>query len=100
MFFRTVAASLLALFLAAPPVAADVAAPKSGNAVFDRAVALVDEHFYSGAALPAFHAAVAGYLADLAKRKPAAFPGDAVEEVLPSLKASHTGRFLKPHLRA
>ncbi len=89
-------AALIALVpvLAALPAAAE-APPASGNAVFDRAVDVVNEHFFSTAALPAFNEAaalVAGQMPDLKDAGPGVV-GDAVSFVLGSLHASHTGRY-------
>ncbi len=80
--------------ITAPPAAAD-ALPHSGNAVFDRTVDLVNEHFFSTAALPAFNQAAAlavGQMPELKDAGPGVV-GDAVTFVLDSLKASHTGRY-------
>ena len=71
-------------------------APKSGNAVFDKTVEIVDEHFFSPAALPHFmkprkrsspRAAATG--------DPLAVDG-AVKEILASLKAPRTPAATSP----
>ena len=91
---RTIAGLATAFFLSLSLVTASAeGVPPSGNPVFDRTVALVDEHFYSAAALPAFHDSATAILADIAKTKLVVFPGDAVDRLLASLHASHTGRF-------
>ncbi len=83
-----------AFVLAATPAVAD-SAPLSGNPIFDRATALIDETFYAPEKLPAFHEAVEVVIAnlpDLGAGDPAVL-GDAIDFVLASLDASHTGRF-------
>lgn len=68
---------------------------KTGNPVIDRAVGLVEEHFFSADALPVFRATVAEVAAEAAAR-PASDPmavGAAVDRILASLNASHTARY-------
>jgi C-terminal processing protease CtpA/Prc len=68
---------------------------RSGNAVFDRTVDLVNRHFFPPTALPQFNdaaALAAGQMPDLKDAAPGVV-GDAVRFVLASLNASHTGRF-------
>lgn len=75
-------------------------APRSGNAVFDRAVTLVEENFYDPDRLDGFRKAVAltvGNLPDLAEAEPRVV-GDAIDFVLASLAVSHTGRFVADQL--
>ncbi len=93
---RLALAALLVLVpagIAAPAAAEDL--PRSGNAVFDRTVDLVNAHFFSTAALPQFNGAAALAAAQMPDLKDAApgVVGDAVRFVLGSLNASHTGRF-------
>ena len=80
--------------IAAPAAAEEL--PRSGNAVFDRTVDLVNEHFYSTDALPQFNQAAALAVAQMPDLKdaPPGVVGDAVSFVLDSLSASHTGRFV------
>lgn len=79
---------------AAVPATAE-APPRSGNAVFDRAVALVNEHFYAPAELPRFNEAAALAAGEMPDLKDAApdVAADAVSFVLDSLHASHSGRY-------
>ena len=78
--------------IALPAVAE--APPRSGNAVFDRVVDLVNEHFFAPAELPQFNAAAALAVAQMPDLKDAdpAVLGDAIAFVVKSLNASHTGR--------
>lgn len=91
---RTVAALGVLLLLSASPAIAEL--PRSGNAVFDRAVALVEENFYAPLKLDGFRDAVGVVVAnlpDLADTDPAVLD-DAIDYVLDSLDTSHTGRFV------
>ena len=94
--FRLALAALLILVpagLAAPAVAE--APPRSGNAVFDSAVDVVNQHFFAPSELPKFNAAAALAVGQMPDLKDAA-PGvvnDAVSFILDSLGASHTGRY-------
>ena len=95
---RTAALLVVLLPLFASTAMADVA--QSGNAVFDRTVALVDENFYAPQKLFPFHDAVAvavANLPDLATADPAVV-NDAIDYVLASLDTSHTGRFVPAQL--
>ncbi len=89
-------AALLVLVPAgfAVPAAAE-APPHSGNPVFDRTVDIVNEHFFSTAALPKFNQAAALAVSQMPDFKDAdpALVGDTVAFVLGSLHASHTGRY-------
>jgi len=92
---RTVIFVLLLLLLPAQASALDV--PRSGHPVFDRAVDLVMDHFYDAAALDRFVEAVRSEIertqppltADSSETR----VDDAIDRVLASLGASHTGRF-------
>ncbi len=80
-------------FVPLPAVAQTL--PRSGNAVFDRTVDLVNQHFFAPADLPKFNEAAALTIDQITELKDAA-PGvvdDAVSFVLGSLHASHTGRY-------
>jgi C-terminal processing protease CtpA/Prc len=95
MFLRSVArAAALALFLLPlAGVAGAEDAPKTGNAVIDRAVEIVDKDFYTTEPLPRFHAAVQA-LIDRGKTSDQPLVlDDAVNGLLSSLGASHTGRY-------
>ncbi|HVY19063.1 MAG TPA: S41 family peptidase [Bauldia sp.] len=83
------AALLLLLPLSLTPAFADV--PKSGNAVFDAAVGLIEKNFYSPAALPAFDAAATAVVND-ATGKPLV-TGPAIDKLIAALGVSHTGRY-------
>jgi C-terminal processing protease CtpA/Prc len=94
--WRPALAALIVLvpaWLAVP--AAAQAPPRSGNAVFDRAVELVNEHFFAPSELPQFNEAASLAAAQMPGLKDAApgVIGDAVSFVLDSLHASHTGWF-------
>jgi len=85
-----------ALYLLQPlPAIADDATPKSGNAVFDRAVELVVGNFHDASTLPRFSAAVRQEIGrePLTAGSPDARVDKAIDTVLASLQASHTGRF-------
>lgn len=85
-----------ALYLLQPlPVVADDAPPKSGNSVFDRAVELVFDNFHDASALPRFGAAVRQEIGSepLNANSPETRVDKAIDTVLASLQASHTGRF-------
>jgi C-terminal processing protease CtpA/Prc len=83
------AALLLLLPLWLSQASADV--PKSGNAVFDAAVGLIEKNFYSPAALPTFDAAATAIVTDAAG-KPLA-TGPAIDRLIAALGVSHTGRY-------
>jgi carboxyl-terminal processing protease len=70
--------------------------PTTGNAVIDKTVQIVDQNFYSQAALPAFHDAVKDLIADLGKEP--LVVADAESRILGSLQSSHTGRYLPDQL--
>lgn len=96
---RRIAALLVVLLpLLAPAAMAE--APQSGNAVFDRAVSLVEENFYAPQKLDRFHDAVAVTVANLPNLGTINPPvvGDAIDYVLASLDTSHTGRFVPDQL--
>lgn len=85
-----------ALYLLQPlPVVADDAPPKSGNPVFDRAVELVVDNFHDASALPRFGTAVRQEIGKepLNANSSEARVDKAIDSVLASLQASHTGRF-------
>ena len=87
---------LLALIVVAWPAAASEP-PRSGQPVFDRAVRLVVDHFHDEKALDRFAQAVRDEIGDPqapldAKSSPARVDR-AIDAVLASLGASHTGRF-------
>jgi carboxyl-terminal processing protease len=88
-------AAVLVLVVALP--AQSLEAPGSGNAVFDRAVRLVMENFHDSAALPGFVDAVRHEIdaphSSLTATSPPARVDAAIDSVLASLNASHTGRF-------
>jgi C-terminal processing protease CtpA/Prc len=70
---------------------------RSGNAVFDRMVDIVNEHFFAPSGLDGFNDAAALAVAELPKLKDADpdTVSDAVRFALDNLHASHTGRFTK-----
>jgi C-terminal processing protease CtpA/Prc len=86
----------LALALVLAPIAVAEAAP-TGNAVFDKVVEIVNQRFYSDAGLGTFNDAVAAVVARLPELGTAAPESAttraAVNTVLASLGASHTGRY-------
>ena len=91
--------ALAALLILVPagfgvPAAAE-APPRSGNPVFDRTVDLVNEHFFAPAELAQFNAAAALAVAQMPDLKDAStgVVNDAVNFILGSLHASHTGRY-------
>jgi len=92
----TFALILLLLFGPAGAKASDP--PSSGHPVFDRVVDLVTDHFYDESALERFNTAVQSEI----KNSPVtadssdAEVGKAIDAILASLQASHTGRF-KPN---
>src|SRR5215813_12023143 len=71
--------------------------PKSGNPVFDQAVQLVVDKFYDASALDRFKEAVRREVEDpkspVTKTSPDERVDHAIETVLASLQASHTGHF-------
>jgi carboxyl-terminal processing protease len=89
------AALLLVLIPAAPAIA--VEAPHSGNPVFDRTVRLVIDKFHDVSALDRFAEAARREIGDPRSPINAASPqariDAAVDTILASLQASHTGRF-------
>jgi carboxyl-terminal processing protease len=87
----------LAAFIVLVPALAAAAEtpPLSGNAVFDRTVDIVNQHFFAPSELPKFNESAAlavGQMPDLKDAGPA-LVGDAVAFLLDSLHASHTGRY-------
>jgi len=74
--------------------------PKSAHPVFDRVVDLVIENFYDVSALNRFRSAVKREVQDpgspLTKDSPNARVDRAIDAILASLQASHTGRY-KPN---
>jgi carboxyl-terminal processing protease len=90
-YLARAASAFVVLVLVAGAAAADV--PKSGNAVFDKAVEIVDENFYSKAALPAFHEAVNAIIAKAAEGKTPLATDEAMDKLIAALQVSHTGRF-------
>jgi carboxyl-terminal processing protease len=91
-------AALLLLLVTASPAAA-VQPPKSGHPVFDRAVQLVMDNFYDPAALDRFSQAVSREVHDpqspVNDKSTDARVDQAIDTVLASLQASHTGHFTK-----
>src|SRR5664279_2779770 len=81
------------LFLLSVAVASAADVPKSGNAVFDKAVELVDKNFYSPAGLPAFHDAANALIASAAADGVPLATDAAVAALIASLKVSHSGRY-------
>ncbi|WP_026615103.1 S41 family peptidase [Ensifer aridi] len=96
MHLKTSATLLTAFLLFAIPshgLGRDL--PRSGEPVFDRAVALVVDNFHDASALDRFGAAVRRELEDdpVTAKSPDARVDAAIERVLASLDASHTARF-------
>lgn len=95
MVGKAVGALVFLLLAALPTPAAE--ALRSGHPVFDRAVQLVVDKFYDAAALGRFAEAVRREVED--PRSPVSATGSAarvdtaIDTVLDSLHASHTGRF-------
>ena len=89
------AALLLVLIPAAPAIA--VEAPHSGNPVFDRTVRLVIDKFHDVSALDRFAEAARREIDDprapVNATSPQARIDAAIDTILASLQASHTGRF-------
>jgi C-terminal processing protease CtpA/Prc len=87
------AASLALCLASRPGVAEDL--PQSGDPVFDRAVELVVDHFHDVAALEDFKDTVRRVIEGMdAPSDPSDAEVDsAIDTVLASLDASHTGRF-------
>ena len=92
--FPAIVAALVVL-VALPAQALE--APRSGNAVFDRAVRLVMDNFYDAADLPAFVDAIRREInaahSPLTSASQTARVDAGIDTVLASLRASHTGRF-------
>ncbi|AUX80025.1 S41 family peptidase [Sinorhizobium fredii] len=92
---RSLPFALLLLLVPCHGFALDL--PRSGHAVFDRAVELVVDNFYDTSALDRFSAAVRRQVSDERGRLTAKSSEDrvdaAVDTVLASLGVSHTGRF-------
>lgn len=87
---------LAALYVLQPIQAlSDDTPPKSGNPVFDRAVELVVDNFHDASALQRFGAAVGQEINKdaLNAESSEARVDKAIDTVLASLQASHTGRF-------
>ena len=86
----------LLLFLT-PAIALAADPPRSGHPVFDRAVELVVDHFHDVSALDRFGMAVRREIEDrdepLTADSPDARVDEAIDTVLASLEASHTGRY-------
>lgn len=91
-------AALIVIAGLAVPAAA-VEPPRSGNQVFDRAVRLVVDNFYDVKALDRFAEAVRREVEDprtpITAASPDARVDEAIDAVLASLQASHTGHFRK-----
>jgi C-terminal processing protease CtpA/Prc len=81
---------------------ASAQAAESGNQIFDRAVDIVRQHFYAPNELGAFNDAVTAVInnhPELASASPQSpVTRAAVDTVLASLGASHTGRYVKGQL--
>jgi C-terminal processing protease CtpA/Prc len=84
------AALVLLLPLWLQPALAE-AVPKSGNAVFDAAVELIDKNFYSPPALPAFDAEAAAIVTDAGGARLATTA--AIDALVAGLHVSHSGRY-------
>ncbi len=88
--------TVLVLVLLGSPVQA-AEPPRSGNAVFDKTVELVSKNFYDAKALQRFNVAVAQEVNDPAQPLTGTSSptrvDQAIDTVLASLEASHTGRF-------
>jgi C-terminal processing protease CtpA/Prc len=95
MLSKVVGILLFLLVTAAPTPAAEP--PRSGHPVFDRAVDLVLDNFYDASALDRFAEAVRREVQDsrspVAAGSPAERIDKAIDSMLASLQASHTGRF-------
>jgi carboxyl-terminal processing protease len=89
--------SFALLLLLAPDQGRALDPPRSGHPVFDRAVELVVDNFYDASALERFGAAVRQEIEDggepLTANSAKPRVDAAIETVLASLGASHTGRF-------
>ena len=89
------AVALLLVLIPANALALDP--PRSGHPVFDRAIQLVFDNFHDMSALERFGAAVRQEIEDpdapLTKNSSNARVDEAIDAVLASLGASHTGRF-------
>ncbi len=92
----------LAAFIVLVPALAAAAEtpPRSGNAVFDRTVDVVNQHFFAPSELPKFNEAATLAVSQMPGLKDAdpAVVGDAVSFLLDSLHASHTGRYTPDQL--
>ncbi|MGO4838557.1 carboxyl-terminal protease, partial [Rhizobiaceae sp. 2RAB30] len=95
MLSKITGAVLLFLTAALPTPAAEL--PQSGNPVFDRAVRLVVDNFYDRSTLDRFEDAASREIQDSRSPVTAASPAGridtAIDTILASLQASHTGRF-------
>lgn len=92
---RVLLTALLLLIIPGQSLGLDL--PRSGHPVFDRVVALVVENFHDASALDRFGGAVRRELSKadkpLTAKSEAPDVDAAIERVLASLDASHTGRF-------
>lgn len=95
MLSKVVGLLLFLLVTAVPAPAAEP--PRSGHPVFDSAVHLVLDNFYDASALDRFAEAVRREVEDSRSPVAAASPtgriDKAIDSMLASLQASHTGRF-------
>ena len=86
--YKPLAAGALLLLLG---TAAEADVAKSGNPAFDRAVELVIENFYDPSALPHFEDTVKETIPTLPQSRDQKVVDPALQKVLTSLGASHTG---------
>ncbi|HVZ13439.1 MAG TPA: S41 family peptidase, partial [Bauldia sp.] len=92
------AAALVLCLVSTLAAHADTAAPWTGDPVIDKTVTIVDKNFWNPAALPAFHDAVRGVVADEPDRALNTDTATAESRILASLGASHTGRLTPDQL--
>lgn len=94
MVFRSLARVTTAfVFVVVAATTAGAEVPKSGNAVVDKTIELIDQNFYSKAALPAFHEAAAAIIAGATMDGKPPATDETVTKLIAALGASHTGRF-------
>ena len=93
--YKPLAAGALLLFLG---TAAEADVAKSGNPAFDRAVELVIENFYDPSALPHFEDTVKETIPTLPQSGDQKAVDPAIQTVLASLGASHTGHYTADQL--
>jgi C-terminal processing protease CtpA/Prc len=93
--YKPLAAGALLLLLGG---AAEADVAKSGNPAFDRAVELVMENFYDPSALPRFEDTVKETIPTLPQSRDQKVVDPALQKVLTSLGASHTGHYTADEL--